>query len=87
MPPLQRGASPLLGVFQADCGTRILDIKIIPQEPREVWADSAVVLCHFQFSVPGIPWSFVRGDFIVRLEIGDFFCAGHLNVHLLNKTV
>lgn len=49
--------------------------------------DATVIWCHSEFSAPGTPGSFVNGDFIVRVGIGDFFCAGHLNVHLLNKTV
>lgn len=49
--------------------------------------DATVVWCHSEFGAPGTPGSFVNGDFIVRVGTGDIFCAGHLNVHLLNKTV
>lgn len=73
--------------FQADWGTRTLSAKTTPRDrPTREWMPLWFCVTSNLVSLVS-PGSFVGSDFIVGLEMGDFFCAGHVNVRLLNKTV
>lgn len=87
MPQVQRAAPLPLGVLRADHGARTFYRKLLPRSLRGP-EQTPLWFCVTSSSVRLVsPCSFVRGDCIVRLEIGDFFCAGHLSVHLPNKTL